>query len=286
MTERDHLAELGTAVAAYLSAMQAAGECVANACPGVGEPFGQRILRLRGRLAFDPTSESIRESVGVLTSELQDFALMASAHNQRLAVEVRRGIAAVERDVEILERRTRSFTALAAHLDSTQPDAANGRDGLHIQVESFAREIDSLLQGLRAEARGVENRLTEGGLTDPVTGLMNRDEVRRRIEALRTKDVMHTVVTLEVRNQAGGSVSGAVLRQAATKLAMQFRHQDLLARWSETEFLVVFQGAPELALARIRQAVDQVCGRYHSPGGPSVDLSVNILMEQPEAAAV
>ena len=281
MTERDHLADLGAAVAAYLSAMQASGECVTNACPGVGEPFGQRIIRLRARLAFDPTRESIHSSVGVLAAELKDFATMASAHNQRLALEVRRGMASVERGVEVVERRVHAFASLLAHLDgSTRPET------LRSHLESFTYDMGALLEELRAETHGVDERLTEGHLTDSVTGLMNRDEVGRRIGKLRANDVMHTLVTLEVGSLAGGAVPQAVLRQAATKLAMQFRHQDFVARWSETEFLVVFQGAEDLALARTRQAVDQVCGRYHSPGGPSVDLSVNIRMEQPEAAAM
>lgn len=280
VNERDHLAELSGAVAAYLAAMRSAGECVTNACPGVGEPFGQRILKLQARLAFDPTRESIHQSVGVLSTELKDFAIKASTHNQQLAMEVRRAMAAIERGVDALERSTRSFSSLASRLDNTP-----STDAMHSHLGSFTQEIDVLLQELRQEAHGVETRLTEGHVTDPVTGLMNRDEVMRRIDVLRANDVTHTLIVLEVGSPGGGAVPSTVLRQAVTKLAMQFRYQDLLARWGQNEFLVVFQGVPELALFRTGQAVDQVSGRYQSPGGGAIDLALTARVEQAQLAA-
>ena len=59
----------------------------------------------------------------MLATELKDFAEMASAHQQRLVLEIRRGVAAVERGVDELEERTHSLASLMLHLDPASDPA-------------------------------------------------------------------------------------------------------------------------------------------------------------------
>lgn len=282
MNQRDHLAELGAAVRAYLSAMRAAGECVSGACPGVGEPFGQRILKLHSRLAFDPTAEAVRQSVDTLQAELKDFSTMAAAYNKRLAMEVRRGIAALEQGVDGLDHCTHLF---ASELSHAFPGAPADGEWLQRRFDIFTSEIDTLLRELRAEMRSIESRLVEGHLTDPATGLMTRKEAMRHIDALRADEVTHTLLTLHVANPRSGGMPAAVLRQVAAKLAMLVRHQDLVARWGDTDFLIVFRGIEELARARAGQIVSQLAGSYPQAGGPNIDISVTVNVEQILAVA-
>ena len=61
MRDPELVAELGKTVAAYLNTVKAVGECVAVSCPEVGTPYRDRILRLRGRAAFDATAAAISE---------------------------------------------------------------------------------------------------------------------------------------------------------------------------------------------------------------------------------
>ena len=46
------------------------------------------------------------------------------------------------------------------------------------------------------------------------------------------------------------------------RLGSQFRHKDFVCRWTDTEFLVLFQGPAEIAQIAPEQIVPWVAGRY------------------------
>jgi len=281
MTARDQLADLGAAIAAYLSAMQAAGECVTAAAPEVGKPYGRRIQKVHARLAFDPTRDSIRESIEVFQNELRDFAAAAARHGQQHTLEIRSSLAAVEEKVDHLEHRTLSFFSQISQVDTPRQNHELPR-----HLEAFNQEMKSSLKDLRTALRDAESSLTKSYLIDPLTGLMNRDEVTRRIEEMRANDDTHTLLLLEISIPSHGAVPEGILRQVAAKLAMQFRHQDILARWGEAEFLLVFRGTSDLAFERAQEALRWVCGPYPWVDGTTVDLSIAVRVEQPELLAV
>jgi GGDEF domain-containing protein len=275
MSEPDHLADFGAALAAYFSALDIVCECVSEVCPEVGKLSGQRIGKLRSRLSFQPTREAIRESTITLRRELiKHYAANASMHVERHEIEFERGMAAVQRIVSSLTRLHASTAAqlrqLAAECDARQAEK------IEQCGETLVQETALLSAELREEIAAVEARLLRPAMVDPATGLLTRAEVLRRIRSLTAEDIAHSLLVFEI----DGHLSNAVLRQVATKLSTQFRHQDVLARWAEREFLVVFQGAAKYAEARIPHVAAWVSGRYYDENDRAVDIGVTVRMEQ------
>ncbi len=81
-------------------------------------------------------------------------------------------------------------------------------------------------------------------VTDPLTGLMNRREMERQIESRRAAGVPPVLLQF----QLSGEINDQVAKQVAARLGSQFRHKDFVSRWTDTDFLVLFQGPLEIAL--------------------------------------
>lgn len=130
------------------------------------------------------------------------------------------------------------------------------------------------------ELDGVERRLKEMEITDPITGVMNRREMERQIAARRASGA--PLVLLHFR--LTGEIDGAVLRQVAARLNSQFRHNDFVSRWDETEFLVLFQGPPEIAQSRASQIVPWLAGSYVLEDGRSAEVGADASLVEHEVA--
>ncbi len=61
-----------------------------------------------------------------------------------------------------------------------------------------------------------------------------------------------------------GAMPDEVARLAGSRLGSQFRHYDLIGRWSEREFVVLFRGREETARKRGEQIVPWLAGRYEA----------------------
>ena len=58
------------------------------------------------------------------------------------------------------------------------------------------------------------------------------------------------------------------------RVASQFRYNDLVCRWSEREFLVLFQGPLDVAQVRSAQVAPWVAGRYLLDNGEIADIRI------------
>jgi diguanylate cyclase (GGDEF)-like protein len=95
---------------------------------------------------------------------------------------------------------------------------------------------------MREQMTALDQRLAGAASTDAVTGVINRQELERQIEA----HTMHGATFSLLLCQLDGPISDEVLRMAAAKLSTQFRHRDRVGRWGHKEFAVLFLGAEEL----------------------------------------
>ena len=283
MPEDDSLKVLHAAVNCYLSTLQTVADALTEACPPMGGPYRQRLSRLRARLAFDSRSEAIEESCGVVSRELKDYAGKASDYVDRHRAELRRAIARVEDIVrtmaqrhEFYVERLRRFarqletTSYPAGQEALAEVAALQAAALLSCVESMSHESQSLVKRMRDEMAAVETRLTEIEITDPLTGLMNRREMERRINTAKAAGESPVLLLFDFE----GILPDEAARQVSARLASQFRHKDLVARWSERQFLVLFAGRPETAAARAAQVVPWLAGRYVVEDGATVDIRV------------
>jgi GGDEF domain-containing protein len=278
-TRHDHLADLSHAVAAYLNVMAATADCLEQAFPDAGGPYRQRIHRLRARVGFDATREAINSSAQTLQDELKDYSGVVSHILTQRSVELERGILALGDFIDDLNQlhqiHSNRLDTFAARLENTPFPAdpqrfseamAHQSTGLRGLAGEMTEETASLLARIREQMADIDRRLAGAASTDPVTGLINRRELNRQIEAHSSRGSACTLLLFEL----SGPIGDQVLRLAGAKLASHFRHNDRIARWGAREFAVLFMGGPELAQTRAAQVVPALSGRYTLDNGEHV----------------
>jgi GGDEF domain-containing protein len=290
MSDTEQLSALHTAVNSYLTTLLAISECVGSACPEVGGPYRHRLSRLRGRLAFDATPEAMTESTEVVERELKDYSRKTAHYIGQHSVELRQAIDALESIVKSIAQRqdfygarlrqfatqmqTMPYPSDPEHLSEVVALQASGLLGC---IESMGNETQSLVSRMRIELAAVTERLKDAEVTDRLTGLMNRREMERQIGMRKAAGEDPVIVVFEL----SGDVRDEVAQQVAARLGSQFRYHDLLCRWTDYEFLVMFQGTREIAQARTEQIVPWIAGRYPLDNGESVDIRVEAGLVEP-----
>jgi|SRR5579872_1288292 len=290
----ESLNALHIAVDCYLSLLLAMANCVGDACPEMGGLYRHRLTRLRSRLAFDSSPEAMEESARCVEAELKQFAAKASGYVEQHGVELKAALIALEEIVRSLAHRHDFYGARLRQFAAQMEMTAYPTDPEHLQevvalqaaglmscVESMAHETHSLVTRMHQELLAVEQRLKESEVTDPLTGLMNRRELERQIETRKAAGEFPVLLQF----QLSGEISDEVAKQVAARLGSQFRHKDFVSRWSQTEFLVLFQGPVEIAQMRADQIVPWIAGRYVLDSGDSVQVGVEVHLTQPEMVA-
>jgi GGDEF domain-containing protein len=272
MPEDITLKTLHATVHCYLSLLQTIADVLGQACPPVGGPYRHRLSRLRARLAFDSSAAAIEESCELTAKELQEYADNAALYVERHSVELRRGIAGLEDTVRTLSQRQDYYSArLRQFLVQVGTGPHPGPDANALScIESMSNETHSLLNRMRDEMARVERRLDEAEITDPITGLMNRREMERRIAAAQTGGESPVLLLFEFRQDLPAEVA----QQVAARLGSQFRHKDLVSRWDDRQFLVLFQGKAETASLRAQQVEPWIAGRYLLDNGATLETAV------------
>lgn len=286
--ERDHLSELSSAVFCYLSLLSSVGDCIGQASPEVGGPYRKRIEQLRTRLFFQATAKTLRSSLKTVEGELNDYAVVAAQHIDQHDLELRRAIVTLEHVLDMLATRHdfhgTQLREMAGRMQSAGPEQSVALDEMAGElgrcVDRMSQETASMLERVRKEMAAVEEHLRGSKSTDPSTGLLNSREIVRQIEAYRASGVTFTLLRFELH----GSITEPVMKQAASRIEKQFRHRDRIARWTETEFLVLFQGPPEVAETRATQVAKLLAGPYQLSTGARVEIMVDSRLAEPELA--
>jgi GGDEF domain-containing protein len=273
------------AASAYLATVAAMADCVGRACPEVGVPFRQRLHRLRSRLAFNVTTESIEKSAAIVARELEEYASKASHFLYQQSTELRVTAESCEAIVHRLAQRQEFYSARLRQFASQMQATTYPTDPAHLEevvalqvagllsvVESLNNEARSLVAQMQNQLAASEERLADATITDPDTGLMNRLEMERHLEARRAEGIEPVLLHLTLGRQADPDVT----RQIAEKLVAQFRPSDRVSRWSPTEFLVLFDGTVEIAERRAPQVVAWIAGRYDLPNGSTEEVTVEL----------
>jgi GGDEF domain-containing protein len=292
MTDSE-LSALHTAVTSYLSTLLAVADCVGDACPEVGGPYRHRLTRLRTRLAFDSNPEALTESNAVVEKELAEYAKRASQYVAMHGIETKQTIGTLETIVRSLAQRLEFYGArlrqFATQLETTSypSDSDHLSEVASLQsagllgcVESMNNDTKSLVSRMREELAQATRRLKEAEVTDSLTGLMNRKEMERQIEIRRAAGEQPVLVVFEL----SGDVREEVSKEVAARLGSQFRYKDLVCRWTEFEFMVMFHGNAEIAKQRTDQVVPCIAGRYPLDNGEWVDIRVEAGLVAPHLA--
>jgi hypothetical protein len=290
MSQDDPLKVLHIAVNCYLSTLQTVADSLAQACPAMGGPYRHRLSRLRTRLAFDANPEALEESCAIVETEIKEYAQKTAAFVDRHGVELRRGVSGLEEIVQTLSlrqdfygSRLRQFAKqMEATAYPTEPEhlaevVALQAAGLLSCIESMNQESQSLLERMRDEMAQVNRRMAEVEITDPVTGLMNRLEMERRIAASDAPTLLLFDLFCDLPDE--------IAQQVGARLASQFRYNDLISFWTAHQFLVMFQGSSETARWRSEQILPWIAGRYLLRSGATQEVAAEARLVSPEEIA-
>jgi GGDEF domain-containing protein len=276
MPQQDLLTSLHAAVNCYLSTLETTAHALAEACPPIGTPYGQRLSRLRARLAFDSSAGKIEESCVVTAQELKDYAERASAYVEQQRAELRRALTTLEEIVRAQAQRQEFYgervRRLAMQMEQRGESAEVQVAGLLSSVESMRHESQSLLKRMRDGMAQMEARLAGIEITDPITGLINRREMERSIAAAKARGETPVLLRFECRE----NLPDEVARQVGARLGSQFRHHDLISRWSERQFVVLFKGREQTARMRGEQIVRWIAGQYQLDDGTAMEVTVQV----------
>jgi GGDEF domain-containing protein len=145
-------------------------------------------------------------------------------------------------------------------------------------LDSMIQEAGSLATKMLEQMIELDQRLAGAASTDAVTGVINRQEIDRQIEA----HILHGAVFSVLIFQLEGPIGDEVLRIVADKLSTLFRYRDRVGRWDHKEFAVLFLGANELARTRGIEATSQLSGRYLLHNGEAVLIEAHARLLLPE----
>jgi GGDEF domain-containing protein len=298
MTDERQLDAKNAALDCYLSTLLTTANMLAQACPEVGVIYRHRLTRLRARLAFDSSAASLEESCPAVESELKEYGVEASAYVTHSTGELRSALGALAEIVHHLAQRQDFYAArlrqFARQMETVRYPAkpeeltevvAMQASGLLSCVESMSHDTQSLMTKTRDEMAAMERRIKAASMIDLLTGLMNRREMERKIEAFKASGaipvLLHFRLTAPLPDEA---IQDEVIQQVATRLASQFRHKDFIGRWSDAEFMVLFQGPADVARARSERIVPWVAGRYTLENGQGVEIGMEVEVLAPELA--
>jgi GGDEF domain-containing protein len=265
----------------YLSLIASMADCVGAACPPVGTPYRHRLERLHSRLVYEHSPEAVEDSTKLVRAELADYSHQAAAYLERHGVDLRRAIEELFATVRALGikqdlhcgqlRQTIMQMQTAVYPD----DAAQFREvislhaaGLQRSVNDLSHDWQALLIRMKVELEDAERSIAEAESTDPITGLMNRREMERQIDAEKAKGCTPALIVVTVNL----GLPDDVVQQVASRLTGQFRGNDLVARWSGNEFMVLFRSTPEIARSRAAQIPAWLRGRYLADNGDPVQV--------------
>ena len=281
----NNLIALHRAVNCYHETLLAVAKCLGDACPPIGGVYRLRLNRLRARLAFDSSPEALHESCAAVGKELGDYADRTASYLEEHSAQLRSAIGAIQALTHAMAQRQNFYATrlgqFAAEMERVDyPNDPEHRKevvslqaaGLQSCVASMMQDTQSLLERMHDELTAIDRRMREAAVSDPATGLMTRFEMRRQIEASKASG--HEPILL--RFQFTAPMDDEIARQVAERLGSQLRHKDFVSRWTDTDFLVMFQGPAEIAESRARQILPWISGKYLRDNGETVLVSATV----------
>lgn len=267
-----------TALACYLSAVVAIGNCMAEVCPPIGTVYRDRLLRLPRRLGFDAAPKALLQSRAAVETDLVEYANAAGAWVQSIS---NRASSILEHLKEIGDTQTaaaelqRAFLDdLADHLETSaevddeaelRRSIARCAAGLRAYSRKTQAEKLAVIEDYQKSAQQIDawrSEATASVFSDPDSGLLNRAAAERRLQTEIAKQKLFCVIVVTwTEDPPAGIASGQVARELAERLAATIRPYDLVFRWSAHQLMTVFE-SPE---AKIASRAKQIAGWLGDP---------------------
>jgi GGDEF domain-containing protein len=292
------------ALTCYLSVMLAMAKSMRAVCSRAGLIYGDRLTRLPRRLGFEATPEALEESREVLEADLAEYTEATSAWldaGSNLARQMVAIVAGLERGAD------ESQNLHAAMLEGLAQQMAESAEvetdsNLRSSLKRYALGLRSYLQRRHLESRSsledLQSRADQlakwlaradpSHSTDPETGLPNRAETERQIEACGHTGKPISVLVFEWKEaDPAGAAAHAIVKQLGDRLADLVRPRDIVGRWGKNQFIVIFECLGTEALQRAGSIAEWLTGGYSAvvDGAVStipVRVSVRVIERLPE----
>lgn len=240
--ELNQQALLDTALDCYLAAILSIADTVAGLCGDVGIASHDQLVRLRGRVAYHASIQTLEESRAGLQSELIDFAAKARQYHNLLT-----------RDV-------------AQALDLL---AQSEMQGKLAEFQEKLREVELLasIDPLTA----VPNRRE-----------FDRQLAARVAANREFCVLLFDLNTFKRINCDYGHLCGdEILKQLGARLSTHVRPRDFVCRWGGDEFVAILECQLPIAQARAEEIAALLSGEYqlvvdHQPVKVNVGVSVGV----------
>jgi diguanylate cyclase (GGDEF)-like protein len=132
--------------------------------------------------------------------------------------------------------------------------------------------------------------------TEPLTGLLNRRGMEKRLEDAIAARQRFCIVLFDldrfkaVNDRHGHAVGDELLKDFARRLSSQFRPGDSLSRWGGDEFLALMQCELRDAVSRGGRIAHSSCGSYTVEAGGreyriEISASVGVAEHKPGQSA-
>ena len=273
------------ALTCYLSAMLAMAKSMRAVCSRVGLIYGDRLMRLPRRLGFDATAEKLEESRQVLEADLAEYTEATSAwldSGSHLAREIMASIEALEPGTTESENLHAAMLEDLAEQMAASAEVDAGSD-LRAALKRYALGLRSYLQRRHMESRVSlkdlqcrADQLAEwlaradpSHSTDPLTGLPNRKEIERQLQACWYTAGPVSALVFEWKefeckdlDPANVSAAQAIAKQLADRLADLVRPRDILGRWGPNQFAVIFECSGRDSMQRAASITEWLTGDY------------------------
>jgi|HubBroStandDraft_6_1064221.scaffolds.fasta_scaffold30721_3 diguanylate cyclase (GGDEF)-like protein len=273
-------AVLKAALDCYLAAILDIAETVASLSTDIGASCHDQLIRLRSRVAYQPSLQTLEESRLALHSELADFAGKAREYNNALAGDVAKALALLaQNESAVAERNDKYIERLAEFVEQMEQVARSGdrvlAAGQAVElrgfVESMEQDSRDANADLQARLAEFQNKLREVEFLasiDPLTGVANRREFDRQLAARMVADrefciLLFDLNTFKAINGDYGHLCGdEILKQLGGRLTTHVRPRDFVCRWGGDEFAAILECPLSNAQARAEQIAELLCVPY------------------------
>lgn len=275
-----------TALDCYLNTIQHIAEFLGAVAPELASPHQEQLIKLRQRLAFEPTRQTLLESQEILDRELEAVAAKAGDSRDAKVNDLRRiSVILAQADDAFLIRNhgcTDQLRHLTKELDKAESleDPAQAREKLTAQLSELRTFVDTIQEDSSHVFARLQDQIEEfrANLTmpeavasfDAVTALPNLREFARQIASRLNTTTPFCLLTFnlqgfdQVAKTSGPLFEDEILRQVGTGLASQIRARDLACRWEGGKFLVILECGLVEATARARQIALWLSGHYRA----------------------
>jgi diguanylate cyclase (GGDEF)-like protein len=270
---------------AYLSSLTAVCRAASRTAPQLTPSLQGNLDALAGKLCLKTVAEIDRKVV----NEIDAWGERTSGYFKQKATEVREILLLVSQTAQAAgdkdERYVSQLSAFSGRLrdiasledlSRIRQSLAQSATDLKTCVDRMAEDGKAMVSNLQSEVMAYQVRLQEAEMQaaiDTLTGLDNRRGIERRMAERVAKGRPFSLILIDLNcfkeiNDSHGHLAGdELLKQFAAELRSRFRQTDALGRWGGDEFLVIFDGGGEEAVAAVNKASEWLFGQYRLKSG-------------------